>query len=183
MFSGGFDLRVFEGEPQALLDMLEAGARLAERLLAFPRPVVAACSGHAIAMGAFLLLSTDVRIGIDAGARFHINEVRVGLTLPHFAIELCRQRLTSAALRHAILTGEPYGPHEALAAGFLDFVVPAASLAAEARRSAAALVEVNAEAYVNTKQRLQGEGLARLQAAIEADRSAWREWVANASRG
>lgn len=183
MFSGGFDLRVFQGEPQDLLDMLEAGAKLAERLLAFPRPVVAVCSGHAIAMGAFLLLSTDVRIGIDEGARLHINEVRVGLTLPHFVIELCRQRLTPAALRHAILSGDPYGPHEARAAGFLDFVVPTASLATEAQRRALALVDVNAEAFMNTKQRLQSEGLARLRAAIAADRIAWHEWVSDASRG
>src|SRR5215212_5979254 len=69
MFSGGFDLAVFKTDPQALLAMLEAGARMAERVLSFPLPVVAACTGHAIAMGAFLLLSADVRIGVDVGAR------------------------------------------------------------------------------------------------------------------
>ena len=111
MFSGGFDLAVFKTDPAALFRMLEAGARLTEKVLSFPYPVVAACSGHAIAMGAFLLLSTDLRIGVDQGARIQINEVKIGLTLPRFAIEVCRQRLSPAHFSRAVLTAEPYsGP-------------------------------------------------------------------------
>ena len=105
MFSGGFDLAVFKTDPQALFAMLEAGARLTERALVFPRPIVAACSGHAIAMGAFLLLSTDVRIGIDADARIQVNEVQIGLSLPRFAIEVCRQRLTPAIVHELVYRG------------------------------------------------------------------------------
>ena len=82
MFSGGFDLGVFKSsDPQEMLRMLQAGARLTEKLLGFPRPVVALCTGHAVAMGLFLLLSCDHRVGPDQGAKFQANEVQIGMTL------------------------------------------------------------------------------------------------------
>lgn len=172
-FSGGFDLAVFQRDPQELREMLEAGARLTERLLAFPRPVVAACTGHAVAMGVFLLLSTDARIGVDQGARFHINEVLVGLTLPRFAIEVSRQRLAPAHLNHAAITAHPYTPAEALQAGFLDAIVPAESLLATAQARAEALLKVNAGAFTATKLRLRAGSLAALRQAIDDDVAEW----------
>ena len=66
-FSGGFDLATFQRRGPELVQMLEAGAGLAARLLAFPRPVVAACQGHAVAMGAFLLLAADARLAQAEG--------------------------------------------------------------------------------------------------------------------
>ena len=51
VFSAGFDLAVFKQGMEPLMEMLRAGAKLAERMLSFPSPIVAACSGHAIAMG------------------------------------------------------------------------------------------------------------------------------------
>ena len=173
MFSGGFDLAVFKGEPEAQFRMLEAGARMTERLLSFPRPVVAACTGHAIAMGAFLLLSADVRIGVDQGARLQINEVQIGLTLPHFAIEIARQRLAPAHFNVAAVTAEPYTPQQAVAAGFLDEVVPADTLTAAARERALRLIKLHAGAFTATKARLRGPTLAALRAAIESDVADW----------
>ena len=89
-FSGGFDLSVFKRGGPEVLTMLEAGMRLCARLVEYPLPVIAACTGHAVALGAFLLLSCDLRIGVNAGARFHINEVRNGMTLPHLTLEIGR---------------------------------------------------------------------------------------------
>jgi len=173
MFSGGFDLAVFRTDPQALFAMLEAGARLTERVLSFPLPVVAACSGHAIAMGAFLLLSTDVRIGIDDGARIQVNEVQIGLILPRFAIEVCRQRLTPAHLTLAAVTAEPYTPAQALGAGFLDEIVPAESLAAIAAARAKRLATLHPEAFAATKLRLRAALLDTLRTAIRDDIADW----------
>ena len=173
MFSGGFDLAVFKGEAEAQFLMLEAGAKMAERLLSFPRPVVAACTGHAIAMGAFILLCADVRIGVDQGARIQINEVQIGLTLPHFAIEVARQRLAPAHFNRAAVTAEPYAPQQAVVAGFLDEVVPADTLGAVARERALRLLKLHADAFTATKARLRGPTLAALRAAIEADVAEW----------
>ena len=175
MFSGGFDLAVFKRGPDELYRMLEAGARITERLLSYPKPVVAACSGHAVAMGLFLLLSTDVRIGVDSGARLQANEVQIGLTLPHFAIEVCRQRLTPAHLNLVAATAAPYTPEQALAAGLLDELVPAASLAAVARERTAKLLTLNPEAFTATKLRLRAESLTALRTAIDADLADWSQ--------
>jgi enoyl-CoA hydratase len=175
MFSGGFDLAVFKRGPDELFRMLEAGARMTERLLSFPKPVVAACSGHAVAMGLFLLLSTDVRIGVDGGARLQANEVQIGLTLPHFAIEVCRQRLAPAHLHLVAATAAPYTPEQALVAGMLDELVPAASLAAVARERTAKLLMLNAEAFTATKLRLRADSLTALRAAIDADLADWSQ--------
>ena len=173
MFCGGFDLSVFTRSQEELFRMLEAGALLTERLLSFPRPVVAACTGHAVAMGAFLLLSADVRIGVDQGARIHVIEVQIGLTVPRFAIEVCRQRLSPAHLSHAVITAEPYSPQQAVSAGFLDDIVPAESVAAAARGRAAGLVKLHAEAFAATKLRLRRHTLAALREAIREDIAEW----------
>ena len=173
MFSGGFDLSVFQRDKRELRDMLEAGARLTERLLAHPRPVVAACSGHAVAMGVFVLLCADVRIGIDEGARTQINEVQIGMTLPHFAIEVTRHRLAPAHLHRAALMATPYAPQQALAAGFFDAIVAPAALAEAARKQAVALATLHAGAFAATKLRLHKQTLEALRAGIALDLAEW----------
>ncbi len=100
-FSAGFDLAVFKGPPEDVLVMLRLGATLAERILSFPAPVVVACTGHAYPAGAFLLMAADTRIGADGPFKLGLNEVRIGLTLPWFAIVLARHRLTPAHFDHA----------------------------------------------------------------------------------
>ncbi len=171
MFSGGFDLAVFKGDPEEQFRMLEAGALLTERLLSFPLPILAACTGHAIAMGAFVLLSTDVRIGVDQGARIQVNEVQIGL--PRFAIEVARQRLAPAYLNVAAITAEPYSAPQAVAAGFLDEIVPAEMLAAAARGRALRLRKLHAESFTATKLRLRRQALDALRAAIRDDVADW----------
>ena len=173
MFSAGFDLKVFGGDPADQLKMLTGGARLSERLLDFPRPVIAACTGHAVAMGTFLLMSTDLRISVNEGARFHVNEVQIGMTVPHFALEVCKQRLSPAYLHAAAVTAHPYGPAEALTAGFVDAIVPAAELAATVQALAERMKGLIASSFVATKRRLRKATMAAMATAIEADIADW----------
>ncbi len=174
MFSGGFDLNVFKEGGAAQLTMLEAGARTAARLAAFPAPVVVACSGHAMAMGVFLMLAGDVRIGIaGAATKISVNEVAIGLAVPRFAIELCRSRLTPAAFTRAVTTAEVFTPDQGVAAGFLDAVVPAGELREVARAKAAALAALNRQAFVTTKRRAKAALTAALGPAIDADIAGW----------
>ena len=166
-FSAGFDRRVFGEGLEAVLKMLTLGATLAERVLCSPLPVVVACSGHAIAAGAFLPLAADLRIGADGPFQIGLNEVRIGLTVPSFAIELARQRLSPAHFDAAVVNARMYAPRDAVAAGFLDRVVAPGELEQAGLDAAAELAALDMAAHAATKLRARADALSRLRAAIE----------------
>ena len=168
-FSAGFHLPTLTGGGAAAADLLLAGFELAEKLLSHPRPVVVACTGHALAMGSFLLVSGDVRIGAAGDFRIGANEVAIGLTMPRTAIELCRQRLATPYLSRAMVNAEIFDPEGAAAAGYLDRVVPADEVADEASRVATDLAGLDGPALAATKARLREDVLRSLRGAIEAD--------------
>jgi enoyl-CoA hydratase len=174
VFSAGFDLTVLRagGRPSAL--MVAAGFELAARLLSFPAPVLIACTGHAMAMGAFLLMSGDYRIGVAGPYKFSVNEVAIGLTVPQAAIEICRQRLTPAHLSRAVLLAEVFSPEDALAAGFVDRLAADGELADLAASTAARLATLDLDAHEVTKLRARQPALAAIRAAIDADYAAVR---------
>lgn len=168
-FSAGFDLTVFRDTPEQLPEMLVLGATLCERILGFPRPVVTACNGHAIAAACFIQLAADLRLGVDGPYQLGLNEVRIGLTMPWFAIELARARLTPAAFDRAVNSAAMHTPSEALEAGFLDRLLPAAELHDAARAAAADLAGLNAEAHRATKLRSRAGTISAVHAAIEEE--------------
>ena len=168
-FSAGFDLAVIGRGGSDAVDMLINGFRLAERLLSFPMPVVIACTGHAIAMGSFLLLSADYRIGADGAHKIGANEVAIGMTMPRFGVEICRQRLAPAHFHRAVISAEIYSPAGAVEAGFLDRVVLEDELIAAARDKATALAGLNMPAHTATKLRARDKALQAVREAIEAD--------------
>jgi enoyl-CoA hydratase len=172
VFSAGFDLRVLRAGGEEALAMVRAGFELAARVLSFPRPVVIACNGHAIAMGAFLLLSGDYRVGAAGPGKITANEVAIGLTMPRPAVEICRQRLAPAHFNRAVLNAEVYAPDAAVDAGFLDRVVDKAQLAEAARDAARQLRALDVAAHAATKLRARDKTLAAVRAAIDLDYAA-----------
>ena len=169
VFSAGFDLPALRaGGPEAEA-MLFAGFELAERILSFSTPVLIGCTGHAVAMGVFLLLSADYRVGVSGPYRITANEVAIGLTMPHAAVEICRQRLTPAHFNRAVVLAEVYAPVDAVDAGFLDRVVTPSELGDVVRTSAVALAGLDMAAHAATKQRARSQSLTLVRAAIEAD--------------
>lgn len=175
VFSGGFDLATFHQGKEPLFNMLKKGAETVARLLSYPHPIVAAVSGHAIAMGLFLVLSADLRIGTHGDYRLHANEVEIGLPLPRFAVEICRQRLTPAAFSRATVLADPYNPGEAREAGILDILVAREDLMKEAREKATSMARLNRTAHTATKLRVRADALGALRTAIEADVAEWKE--------
>ncbi len=166
MFSGGFDLETFKRGGEPVYQMLKDGAELLTRVLSFPRPVVTACSGHAVAMGAFLTMSGDVRIGAGGPFKIVCNEVAIGLTMPRFAIELSRSRLTPSHFNRAMINAETYSPEAAVEAGFLDRVVPASDLQTQAVEAATALTNLNPRAHAETKLLVRQQTQDALREAI-----------------
>jgi len=163
-FSGGFDLRT---EPAGWPAMVAGGARLAERVLSFPQPVLAACNGNAVAMAGFLLLACDVRIGAAGDFKLGLNEVAIGLTVPWFGIALAEHRLARPYADRCVVTGLLLDPQEACAAGFLDRIVAPDALRDEARTAARALAGVDRAAHAATKLRIRERALVGVRAGIE----------------
>lgn len=182
-FSGGFDLAVLTSFTADAARLLRTGFELSHRLLSFPRPVVVACTGHAYAMGSFLVLSGDHRIGVaGASHRITANEVAIGMTLPRAAMEICRQRLTRAAFDRATMLAEVFSPEDAVLAGWLDELVSEDELTDAARAKAIALGALDARAHRETKLRARADMLATLAAATEADDVEFRAVIAQVER-
>jgi enoyl-CoA hydratase len=165
----GFDLKVFAAGGEGILEMLTLGATLYERMLSFPRPVVLACTGHALAAGAFLTLSADARVGADGPFQIGMNEVRIGLTMPWFAIEIARHRLHPAHFDRGVIGAAIYSPSEALEPGFLDELVPPDEVVERAMDLAREMTGLNAAAHAATKLRAREGALKALRAAIETE--------------
>lgn len=170
-FSGGFDLGTLAKGGDAAYGMLMGGFELAARLLAFPAPVVVACSGHALAMGCFLLQAADYRIGIEGPFKIGANETAIGLNLPALAIEICRQRLAPAHFNRVLINAEIYSPQDAVAAGLLDAVVEADQLMPDAQTMAARLARYGRATYATNKQLVRAQTLKAVEAALAADRA------------
>lgn len=168
-FCGGFDLPTMRSGPEAVRDLVTAGAELFLRMFELPLPVVAACTGHALAAGAILLLSSDARIGTRGNFKIGLNEVAIGLTLPIFGVELARARLSRRHFERAVCQAELYGPEDAVDAGFLDRAVEAGVLFETAFAEARRLAGLPQPAFRNTKLRSHGEVAAGIRATLEND--------------
>ena len=150
ILSGGYDLKVMKLGPQSAIDLVTAGSTLARRLLSHPYPVIVACSGHAVAKGAFLLLSADYRLGVEGAFSIGLNEVQIGMTLHHTGLLLARDRLMPSAFQRSVTCAEMFTPQGALAAGFFDRVVAPDELLTAAREVAQRLKKLNMPAHKNT---------------------------------
>ena len=167
VFSGGFDLSVFQsGDVQAALAMLAGGFELAVRCLTFPKPVIMAATGPAIAMGSFLLLSGDHRVGAPM-SRCQAIEVAIGMVIPIAAIEIMRMRLTPAAFQRGTALATTFTGDEAIAAGWLDEIVDAQDVLARAQQVAAEAANLHAGAHLATKLRARQSALAAIRAGID----------------
>jgi enoyl-CoA hydratase len=170
-FSGGFDLEVFSDRPGEIVEMLTLGARLSERILSFPTPVLIACPGHAIAAGTFPLLAADVRIGVDGPFKVGLNEVQIGLTVPLYVVELARQRLDPVHLNRALVTATMHSPEEAVEAGILDRVVEPGDLREAGLEEARRLAALDMTAHEATKLRVRDGALRAFRGAVEEELS------------
>ncbi|MDX2090846.1 MAG: crotonase/enoyl-CoA hydratase family protein [Kofleriaceae bacterium] len=168
-FCAGFDLRVMMASPQSAVTLLRAGSELLMRLYASKVPLVIACTGHALAGGALVVLTGDYRIGASGAYKLGLNEVAIGLPVPVLAMELARDRLSKRALVHATLLAQIYDPEGALSAGYLDSIAPADEVLAKARAEAKRLAALPGGAFRATKQRLRGATIELIRNTLESD--------------
>ena len=122
VFSAGFDLKELRSEASAPERLRGQLIDLLLRIFTFESPVVMACTGHALAAGAALLLAGDRRIGLDGPFKLGFNEASLGVSISAVTVELARYRMPMPWFE-SIVSGDTFSPREAQSAGFLDQVV------------------------------------------------------------
>ncbi len=169
MFSGGYDLKIMTKSVESAKELVTKGSKLAHRMLSFPKPIIAACTGHAIAKGSFLLLACDYRIGAEGNFKIGLNEVLIGMTMHHAGIEIAKARLSSVYLERSVNNAEIYTPKEAVTAGFLDTIVPETHVLPAAIKAAELFSNLNSKAHAATKLKVRKPYLDALEKAIALD--------------
>ncbi|WP_435264035.1 crotonase/enoyl-CoA hydratase family protein [Tenacibaculum sp. nBUS_03] len=169
IFSGGFDLKSMTASPESALELVTKGSKLSLRMLSFPMPIIVACNGHAIAKGAFLLLSADYRLGTDGDFKIGLNEVMIGMTMHNAGIEIAKARLTPVSLNRSVNNSEIYSPKDAISAGFLDKIVPQEHLLPTAIKVAEMFTKLNPKAHAETKLKVRKTCLENIEKAILQD--------------
>ena len=165
----GYDLKVMTKSPESAKELVTKGSQLSLRMLSFPKPIVIACSGHAIAKGAFLLLSADYRIGVEGDFKIGLNEVQIGMTMHHAGIAIAKTRLSEVYINRSVVNAELYNPKQAVNAGFLDVVVPENHLLPTAIKVASLFAKLNTKAHAETKLKVRKQHLLDLESAIQLD--------------
>jgi enoyl-CoA hydratase len=169
VFSAGFDLKVMKRGGVEALRMLRAGYALTARVTGYPHPVVAACNGHSLAMGVFLMLSADYVIGSRGDFKIAANEVAIGLTMPRVAAAMLRHRLKPAAYQRAVVLSEYFDVEAALDAGFFDELVDPADLLARAEARAGEFNQLDQHAHASSKRRIRGALIRSIRLSIPLD--------------
>ena len=168
-FCAGFDLRVMMSGPDAAKDLLRRGSTLLMRLYGATIPLVIACTGHALAGGALVVLTGDHRVGASGPYKLGLNEVSIGMPVPVLAMELARDRLAPSELVRATLLAGVYAPEEATRAGYLDEVVAPGEVLARATAEATRLGAFSRSAFQATKTRLRGQTIDHITRSLDED--------------
>ena len=169
IFSGGYDLSIMKKSPKDAIDLVTEGSKLSLRMLQFPLPIIIACSGHAIAKGAFLLLSADYRIGTNGPFKIGLNEVLIGMTMHDAGIAIANARLSEVYLNRSVSNAEIFLPQEAIVAGFLDTIVSQEELLTTAFKTAKMFSTLNLKAHAETKLKVRKPHLTAIENAIISD--------------
>ena len=168
-FCAGFDLKIMMSGPDNAKALLRRGAALLMKLYGVSIPLVIACTGHALAGGALVLLTGDVRVGTTGAYRIGLNEVSIGMPVPVLAMELARDRIISSDLGRATLEATIYSPEDAARVGYLDVALTPEAVLPRAMAEATRLSGLARTAFTATKARLRGKTIAHILGTLEED--------------
>jgi enoyl-CoA hydratase len=169
VFSAGFDLKVMKKGGTAAIGMLRRGYKLPARVLSYPYPVIAACNGHALAMGVFLMLSADYVIGTRGDFKIAANEVAIGMTMPRVAAAVLRNRLDPSAFQKAVTVAQYFDVESAQTAGFFDELVAPGESMARAMDLAKQFRELDMRAHKKSKRQIRRALTWKLRGLVPLD--------------
>lgn len=150
-FCAGFDLQEMMAGADRARALVTRGADALLRLYGLPMPLVIACTGHALAGGALLMLTGDLRVGTRGAFRVGLNEVQLGMPVPVLAMELARDRLAPSHLIRSTLFAEVVDPERAVVAGWMDELADADALIEQSMGHAKRLGQLPRDAYAKSK--------------------------------
>ncbi len=178
MFSAGVDLfRLIEGGEPYLAEFLPLLSATIRRLFTFPRPIVAAVNGHAIAGGCILAAACDRRIMNREKGRIGVTELLVGVPFPAYALEALRFLLPARRLQDLVYSGRTVGAAEALEIGLVDDTAAPGELLETACQAAAGMGSLSAAAFAISKQQIRQPALERMERlAAETDGQMLEVW-------
>ena len=180
IFSAGVDLlRALEGDAGYLRDFLPVLRKLFDVVFFYPKPVVAAINGHAIAGGCVLACAADQRLMARGSGRIGVTELLVGLPFPAIALEIMRFTVVPAYFREVIFGGGRHPAEAAATRGLIDAVVEPETLLASAVDAAQALASLAPAAFALTKSQARQPVLDQLQKyALAFDAAVDEIWLA-----
>lgn len=166
MFSGGFDLEEFAKGPEAAQALVARGFEMLTRLYSHPQPLLVACSGHAVAAGAFILLAADTRVGAEGSFKLTLPETALGMTFPPVLQELVSARISIRHKTRVLLQSELYDPAGAIDAGFLDEVASPGEVLDTTLERAQKLAQLPGDIYGQNKRDLRASSLAVMRESL-----------------
>ncbi len=178
IFSAGVDLfQVLDGGKDYLDRFLPVLSSTLERLFCFPKPVVAAINGHALAGGCVLACACDRRIMAEGKGKIGVTELAVGVPFPAAALEVFRRLLPTPKAEELIYGGRMLNPKEAQTLGLVDELAPEDELLARAEAAARALAKVPAGTFALTKTQLRQHCLGRIRALEATEEEIRQMWA------
>ncbi|MGZ3424647.1 MAG: crotonase/enoyl-CoA hydratase family protein [Polyangiales bacterium] len=168
-FSAGFDLKEMMAGVDQARALVSRGADCLLRLYSLPMPLVIACSGHALAGGALMVLTGDVRVAAKGAFKIGLNEVQLGMPVPILAMELARDRLAPSHLTAATLFAAISDPEHGKSVGWVDELADEGALVDTAVAHAARLGQLPREAYAKTKVSLRERMVKYVRDTLEID--------------
>ena len=158
LFSGGFDLKTLAtGDMEKITKMVQLGYHLLLELYSFDRPIIAAVSGHSIALGLFVTCSADYRIAIDGEYVCQANEVRNNMDIPIQIMEILKARVNKNYFYPAVFHSDAYTVQDSIAVGVIDEVVPQAEFMDRVMDKAKELATLPHPFYAKTKESAQAD--------------------------
>lgn len=159
IFSAGFDLKELQKGPSESKALVSRGYELLYRLYGFPLPLVSACTGHGIGLGAFILLASDSRIGQEGESKISLPETAISMQLSPLLNEVAISRISKRHIVRSAVQSENYLPEQAVDAGFLDEIVSPADLYHRAFEVASKLSLLPSEYYAKNKLGIRKKSL------------------------
>jgi enoyl-CoA hydratase len=149
--------------------------------LTFPKPLVAAVNGHAIAGGCILAAACDHRVMAEGGGRIGIPELAVGVPFPALPLEIMAARVPASALRDLVFSARNVQVDEAIARGLVDEKCPPDQLIDRACSVAGQLAAIPANAFALTKETFYSLILARVAQLADLNARVVETWKQQAT--